>query len=207
METVLENSINYIRQNYPEVIISEENSNIIFEGRFVFNARNNTFEINEAPLLKIVFNKKYPIIPPVCYDLNENISYDHVNYDKSLCLSTDIDIAQKLCNSQCISDYINELLIPFFLSYRYWEKYGHDLFGDYSHGRKGVYESIRAYLHNPDLSDSECYKLLLWASKTIKFHRLFSRNERNESLRKFLPYIKLLRKLGIPLLRKQLKYK
>ena len=56
MEKVLENSINYIKQNYPEVIISDEKSNIIFEGRFVFNARSGSFEINEAPLLRIVFN-------------------------------------------------------------------------------------------------------------------------------------------------------
>ncbi len=90
----------------------------------------------------------YPVSQPICYDVEKCIFYDHVNPDNSLCLSTEIDIAIKLKNSTSISDYINELVIPYFLSFEFWKKYNIDIFGDYSHGGKGIIESIKDYLNS-----------------------------------------------------------
>lgn len=203
MENVIENSIKYIKQIYPEVKIIESKDSVKFEGRFIFDAKKADFEIHEAPLLRIVMTKNYPISQPTCFDVGDCVTYDHVNTDRALCLSTEIDIAEKIKNSTCISDYIVELVIPYFLSFRYWEKYGRDLFGDYSHGGKGIIESIKSYLNTPHLSDEDCYYLLIWASKVRKFQRGIPREKQPYYKKYYIPLMKKLRLLGLPLLRRQ----
>lgn len=205
MEKIIENSINYIKQYYPEVKIKKNISSVEFEGRFIIEAKKDCFEIHEAPLLKIVMSNDYPTSLPVCFDVGNCVSYDHVNKDGALCLSTEIDIALKLKDSTCISDFINELIVPYFLSFRYWEKYGHDLFGDYSHGGKGIIESIKSYLGVSSISNSDCYLLLLWASKTKKFKKTVPVDKQIYFLSEYLPFMQKLRLLGIPLLRRQVK--
>ena len=165
---ITENSKNFIKDNFPEVSIQETDIEIIFEGRFIINARKENFEIHEAPLLRIIMNKDYPNILPVCYDLSNKINYDHVFQNGSLCVSTLLDLAITLKDSISIQDYIDKFIIPYFLSYRYWQKTGKDLNGDRSHGTKGIFESLREYL-SCNLSDEELLILLCWASKSKKF--------------------------------------
>lgn len=198
----IENSKLFIKDNFPEVSIQETNTEIIFEGRFILNARKENFEIHEAPLLKIVMNKNYPNILPVCYDLSNKINYDHVFQDGSLCVSTLLDLAITLKDSISIQDYIDKFIIPYFLSYRYWQKTGKDLNGDRSHGAKGIYESLREYL-SCNLSDEELLILLCWASKLKKFKRCVPKQLQEKFKTKYIIYVHRLRTLGINYLRLQ----
>lgn len=201
---ITENSKNFIKDNYPEVSIQETDIEIIFEGRFIINARKENFEIHEAPLLRIIMNKDYPNILPVCYDLNKKIKYDHVFQNGSLCVSTLLDLAITLKDSISIQDYIDKFIIPYFLSYRYWQKTGKDLNGDRSHGTKGIFESLREYL-SCNLSDEELLILLCWASKTKKFKRCVPTHSQRKFLNCYLNYFHKLSFLGIHYLRKQFK--
>ncbi len=200
----IENSKLFIKDNFPEVSIQETNTEIIFEGRFILNARKENFEIHEAPLLKIVMNKNYPNILPVCYDLSNKINYDHVFQDGSLCVSTLLDLAITLKDSISIQDYIDKFIIPYFLSYRYWQKTGKDLNGDRTHGAKGIFESLREYL-SCNLSDEELLYILCWASKTKKFKRCVPTHSQRKFLNCYLNYFHKLSFLGIHYLRKQFK--
>ena len=201
---IIENSKNFIKDNFPEVSIQETDIEIIFEGRFIINARKENFEIHEAPLLRIVMNKDYPNILPVCYDLSNKINYDHVFQDGSLCVSTLLDLAIILKDSVSIQDYIDKFIIPYFLSYRYWQKTGKDLNGDRSHGTKGIFESLREYL-SCNLSDEELLILLCWASKTKKFKHCVPKCMQKKFQNYYLIYLHKLRFLGINYLRKQFK--
>ena len=107
MENVVENSKGFIKAQFPEVDIIEESSHIIFEGRFILKAKHDDFEICEAPRLKIVMSKEYPKHLPVCYDVERKVKYDHVFLDSSLCVATNIDLANGLKESKSIEDYIN----------------------------------------------------------------------------------------------------
>lgn len=201
---ITENSKNFIKDNFPEVSIQETDIEIIFEGRFIINARKENFEIHEAPLLRIIMNKDYPNILPVCYDLSNKINYDHVFQDGSLCVSTLLDLAITLKDSVSIQDYIDKFIIPYFLSYRYWQKTGKDLNGDRSHGTKGIFESLREYL-SCNLSDKELLFLLCWASKTKKFKRCIPKKLQEKFKIKYIIYVRKLRTLGINYLRLQYK--
>ena len=198
----IENSKLFIKDNFPEVSIQETNTEIIFEGRFILNARKENFEIHEAPLLKIVMNKDYPKSLPVCYDLTGKIKYDHVFLNGALCVATQLDLAITLKDSVSIQDYLDKFIIPYFLSYRYWQKTGKDLNGDRSHGAKGIYESLREYL-SCNLSDEELLILLCWASKLKKFKRCVPKQLQEKFKTKYIIYVHRLRTLGINYLRLQ----
>lgn len=201
----IENSKLFIKDNFPEVSIQETNTEIIFEGRFILHAKKGTFEIHEAPLLRIIMNKDYPNILPVCYDLSNKINYDHVFQDGSLCVSTLLDLAITLKDSISIQDYIDKFIIPYFLSYRYWQKTGKDLNGDRSHGTKGIFESLREYL-SCNLSDEELLILLCWASKSKKFKQCVPKQLQEKFKTKYIIYVRKLRTLGINYLRLQYQF-
>lgn len=201
---IVENSIRYITNNFPEVRIKESSSEIFFDGRYVIEARKGKFEIHEAPHLKIVMNKQYPKILPVCYDVDEKVKYDHVFSDNSLCVATVLDLAEELKDSFCIKDYVEKFIIPYFLSYRYWLITGNDINGDRAHGAKGVFESLRDYLCC-DISDKELELILCWAAKIKKFKLCVPKYLQNVFLEKYVKYVKKLRLLGIFNLRLQYK--
>lgn len=200
----IENSKLFIKDNFPEVSIQETNTEIIFEGRFILHAKKGTFEIHEAPLLKIVMNKDYPRSLPVCYDLTGKIKYDHVFLNGALCVATQLDLAITLKDSVSIQDYLDKFIIPYFLSYRYWQKTEKDLNGDRSHGAKGIFESLQEYL-SCNLSDEELLILLCWASKLKKFKRCVPKCMQKKFQNYYLIYLHKLRFLGINYLRKQFK--
>lgn len=203
MENVVENSKGFIKAQFPEVDIIEESSHIIFEGRFILKAKHDDFEICEAPRLKIVMSKEYPKYLPVCYDVERKVKYDHVFSDSSLCVATNIDLANGLKESKSIEDYINKFIVPYFLSYRYWEKTGQDLYGDRSHGVRGIWECVCEYLGTDEIKIEELKYLLCWASKTKKFRKCIPQEYQKKFLYRYWPYIKKLRKLGVLNLRKE----
>lgn len=200
--SVIENSKRFIKEKYPEVAFQETNSEIIFDGRFVIDARKGDFEIHEAPHLRIVLNKQYPFILPICYDADKKIKYDHVFSDDSLCVSTILDMEKELKSSISIQDFIEKFIIPYFLSYRYWQKTGVDLNEDRAHGAQGIFQSLKEYLFC-ELSNEELLLLLCWAAKIRKFKRCVPEKFQRTFLEKYLVYLHKLRFLGISHLRCQ----
>lgn len=205
MEEILKNSSQYIIDTFPEVEIRESKAGTVFEGRFIINAKKGAFAIHVAPLLKIVMDKSYPEILPICYDVNKTIEYDHVNQNGALCVSTDIDLAKQLKSSVNIKDYIEKFIFPYFLSYKYWQKTGNDLFGDRSHGREGIYEALHDLFPNAKITNFELKHLLCWASESKKFRKSVPTDLQIKFLTTYIPLMKELRKLGIVVLRKQYK--
>ena len=199
---IVEKSKNYIKKFFPEVQIFETNSEVIFKGHFIIDARRGNFEIHEAPFLEIIMNKQYPVSLPICYDVDGKIKNYHIFQNHSLCVSTMLDMAIQLRNSVCIQDYIEKFLIPYFLSYRYWQKTKQDLNGARSHGSKGIYESLRAYL-GCYISDYELKLLLCWAAKIKKFRKCIPSSLQNYYLKHYITHMKKLRILGIQYLRLQ----
>ena len=120
---IIDESIDFIHQTFPEVAIRQEASSVIFEGRFILRGRYKDFIMEAAPRLKLVMDNNYPHILPKVFDIDDIIVYDHKFQDKSLCLATPIDIRLRLLSSKNISDYIEGFLIPYFISYKYYSPY------------------------------------------------------------------------------------
>ena len=204
----IDESIDFIHQTFPEVAIRQEASSVIFEGRFILRGRYKDFIMEAAPRLKLVMDNNYPHILPKVLDINDTILYDHKFQDKSLCLATPIDIRLRLLSSKNISDYIEGFLIPYFISYKYWEQSGQkiDIYGDRSHGKKGIIESLADFF-NLECSDEITILLLLsWAAKVNKFKKLAPKEQQQSFIKNYSQHISKLRKLGILELKRYYKY-
>lgn len=200
---VTEQSILYMQNAYPEVSITKQKQAVTFKGRFVIEARHDDFEIHIAPQLRIEFPMDYPKTLPLTFDVENIITYDHKCENGSLCLATEIDMIAKLHESKNISDYIENFLIPYFISYEYWKKYQTDIFGDRSHGIFGLFESLRDFLDLPNETEENLYFLICWAAKLKKFRKLIAKPYQHFYLQKYSAKIAKLRTLGIMFLRKQ----
>lgn len=205
---IIDESIDFIHQTFPEVAIRQEASSVIFEGRFILRGRYKDFIMEAAPRLKLVMDNNYPHILPKIFDINDTILYDHKFQDKSLCLATPIDIRLRLLSSKNISDYIEGFLIPYFISYKYWEQSGQkiDIYGDRSHGKKGIIESLADFFNLEDNDEIRIRLLFSWAAKINKFKKLVPKENQDNFIKKHSNQISKLRKLGIFELRKYFKH-
>lgn len=205
---IIDESIDFIHQTFPEVAIRQEASSVIFEGRFILRGRYKDFIMESAPRLKLVMDNNYPHILPKVFDINDTIFYDHKFQDKSLCLATPIDIRLRLLSSKNISDYIEGFLIPYFISYKYWEQSGQkiDIYGDRSHGKKGIIESLADFFNLESNDEIRMRLLFSWAAKINKFKKLVPKENQDNFIKKYSNQISKLRKLGIFELRKYFKY-
>ena len=195
MGEYLENSIAYIAENHPSLKIEETGDSVFFEGRMYIVAQctNPAFRIQISPKIKLSI-KRDGLGIPSCLYLGETLGYPHINMDRTLCVSTDFDIMLRLQNSVCVSDYIEQFLKPFFLSFEYWKKTGKPLFGERSHGAKGIIESIKEYTHSHGLSDEDVVLLLAWSANRVKFKKLVPKEKWSIFLSRYLNKIAKLRR-------------
>ena len=196
MGTYLENSIAYMTKNHPFLKIKEMDGFIFFEGRMYIVAQsvNPVFKIQICPKIRLSINTDGQGIPSCVY-LGESQGYPHINKDGTLCVATDFDIMFRLQNSVCISDYVEQFLKPFFLSFEYWKQYKTDLFGARSHGEPGVIESIKEYTNSYKLSDEDVVLLLAWAADRVKFKRIIPKEKQSVFRSRYQNKIAKLRKL------------
>lgn len=196
MGSYLENSVAYMRKNHPSLKIEETDDSVIFEGMvyIVAQCTNPFFRIQICPKIKLSVNKDGLGIP-LCVYLGKMHDYPHINKDGTLCVATDFDIMLRLQNSFCVSDYIEQFLKPFFLSFEYWKKTGKPLFGERSHGERGVIESIKEYTNSYKLSDEDVVLLLAWAADRVKFKRIIPKEKQSVFRSRYQNKIAKLRKL------------
>lgn len=201
MGEVVENSISYIKENFPEVIIKNSDSYIEFRGRFVIKVQFNDKKLDIAPKLLLLFPYKYPNQLPNVYELENKIDSTHKLNDGALCVATRFDLITQLCMSSSLKDYIEKFLIPYFITYYNYIDTGKYIYGDRSHGVNGIYQSIGEYF-NVDQNNKEFIaNLMLWASKKERFKKVFFKNAYVIN-RKYGARIGELRKTGIYNLRK-----
>jgi hypothetical protein len=139
----------------------------------------------------------YPRSLPAVLDVDNVIQYDHKFNNGYLCLGTIIDLMFKLRFSKCISDYMDNFFIPYFLNYEHWKKYKKDLFGDRAHGIDGVIETVQGFFNIPKDDPEILLFLIVWASKKIKYRKLTNNIKRYGFMKKHAEKIGELRKLGI----------
>lgn len=115
----------------------------IIVGPLQLNHRYNDFTVNETFDVEINITDEYPFSVPIVRETGDKISrqYSHIYSDGSLCLGIDGEIILK-CNGVVNLTYlINTYVIPYFFSYRYYERFHEYPFGERSHGLIGILEA------------------------------------------------------------------
>lgn len=97
--------------------------------------------------IEIIVTKKFPNKLPIVKEIGENIPKDfHKNSDEILCLGVETEIKIFLQNNPNLLCFINSFVIPYFYSFKVWQKTGKIPFGERSHAIKGIVEYYKEYL-------------------------------------------------------------
>ena len=189
MGNVILNSRRFISNHYPEMkVIIENDTLIVWEGRFYIDIEYEGISVNSAPRLGIKFHKCYPSKLPIVYDLDdrfsgtshrfvilnpENEKIENYRNKKLLCLASYVDMDLQLSNSLSIEDYVIKFLLPYFISYEGFVTSGKYVFGERKHGADGIYESLADYFLIDKENRELLRDLLIWSTKTKKFKDVF----------------------------------
>ncbi len=198
MGNIIQDSIVYVKSNYPEVSISKYESIIVFKGRFVIRASYKDFNIDIAPKLEICLPTNYPNMLPQVRELSGKYVNEHLLDNGNLCVATEFDQITQLCNSKTIGDYFDKFLIPFFISLQFNKERGYYIFGDRKHGVDGIYQSLADYFNLYDFKNNDVLKLLQWLAKIERFRKIYPNHlHRYKVSRRFSSKIGNLRKKNI----------
>lgn len=132
-----------IKQNFPDLKLKcIENDHAIFEGPIAFRANyKGKGQIEDQFEVEISFSIDNFRTIPSAKETGGRIPADfHNNPDKTLCLGAPLGLRQKYSNDPTLRGFIENLLVPFFYSFSFKEKYGAMPFGELSHGEQGIVE-------------------------------------------------------------------
>jgi len=123
---------------------------IILAGNMNFSVNIKLEEFIGSFEVKIIFPNGYPNSIPNAINVNNTLSkqFKHFLEDGSLCLGVPTDLYFKINHNDSIEFFLKQILIPYYLSYKYWaENNGLLLFDERSHGIKGIIEFYLEHFH------------------------------------------------------------
>ena len=123
---------------------------IILAGNMNFSVNIKLEEFIGSFKVKIIFPISYPHLNPKAININNKLSkqFKHFLEDGSLCLGVPTDLYYKINHNDSIEFFLKQILIPYYVSYKYWEENnGLTLFDERSHGTKGIIEFYLEHFH------------------------------------------------------------
>lgn len=158
---------------FPKLEIIESNEmNVLLSGTIGINVRLDFFSLRKDYFLEICIPlnlNKFPYVIDVGNHIESH--YPHIYQNRILCLETNATIAMHFLEKFNLFNWMNEFVIPYYVSYEYYQQYGIYPFGQRSHGWKGILESYSDILKTNDCF--EAYKIMRYISlKTYRGHNL-----------------------------------
>lgn len=113
-------------------------------GEICIDVLVNDCHISDEYFVEILIPDNYPQQLPAIKELGNRIKkyYRHIYPNRMLCLATDSDIRIKLIPEYSLYNWFDSFVIPYFVTYSYYEKYGVFPFGERPHGVKGEFEYL-----------------------------------------------------------------
>lgn len=138
-----------LKKEFPALEYQKNKGQIFIKGNLIINIKYEGKSIKDEFKINIAFPDDYPKQAPLVFEVggrkerilkNKQINLNdlHFNPDGSACLT--VNVKKYLPKQKTISYFLNYLVIYFFAGLSYYEKNGAWLFGEYSHGDRGVLE-------------------------------------------------------------------
>lgn len=122
---------------------------MVIEGEYDLHAKMSGFNaISDSFQLKVSFPKEYPRAIPKVIESAKRLPRDsayHTYSDGSFCLGSEIHLKKILHRNSDVTNFFDEILVPFLYSVSYKLKYDIYPNGDLAHGEAGLiddYERI-----------------------------------------------------------------
>lgn len=122
-------------------------------GALLFRATFQDTTIEDTFAIKLQLPHDYPAAAPVARETGGRIPKEfHTNPDGTLCLGTPFEVRMKFEKEHRLLPFVDNLVIPYLFSFRFWKDHGRMPFGEFSHGGKGILENYQELLHVQDRS-------------------------------------------------------
>ena len=133
---------------YPGLALTKNDSGQwTIRGDLRFRATFQETTIEDMFEIELLLPPNYPAIPPAAAETGGRIPTDfHKLTDGSFCLGTPLEVRMKFGKTQRLLPFVEDLVVPYLFSFRYWQDHGKMPFGEFSHGGKGILESYQALL-------------------------------------------------------------
>lgn len=139
---------------YPRLSIAPNNTSngLIISGIIEIDAVYKGVPLYGDFDIKIDIPEEFPKQFPVLYELSGKIpaSFEHKYSDGSCCLGVTVELYKKLSMQPTLEYYINELVIGYFFSVLWFQRFGISPFGERSHGIAGVIEYYKEFWDTDD---------------------------------------------------------
>jgi len=116
-------------------------------GNLSFDVTYAGKNINDTFSILISIPKDYPQSPPAIQEtggrIPRAIDYHILPDAGNFCLSTPLRVRLKFQKNPTLLYFVNGLVIPFLFSFSYKKLYGNMPYGEFSHGRLGIFESYQ----------------------------------------------------------------
>lgn len=166
----IRNLIKFFKEK--KIAISYTRTSIILSGIIILNKTDNDTSLYKEIYLKIEIPNSYPQKLPKVYDeksiLNKNY---HINYNKSLCLGTDLDIRKILYPKYSLFKWMDDCVLPFLYASVYYNKYKISPFKERSHGKIGILESFSELFPNPNYNNLIFFIIKRKFIRNLKFKK------------------------------------
>lgn len=134
-----------IKEKYPHLEINQSEDGYRLQGNFVLNHIFNDIRMTGNFELQLFIPNNYPLSLPEVRELSEyiNKNYPHIYINGQLCLASNIELKLYLSQNADIYLFVENYIIPYLYTYKYYENYGVYPFGERSHGIDGDLEYLK----------------------------------------------------------------
>ncbi|EQA70778.1 hypothetical protein [Leptospira noguchii] len=136
-----------LKGSFPKLSLIEENESLVVVGdlEFKVNYAGETFDAHF--LIELSGLENYPFDPPFAKELTGRTLDWHTNFDRTLCITAPVEVKRKYNSSKNLLGFVEDLLIPYFAAFLFWEKHGYSPDGEYAHGPEGLFEYYKEFFN------------------------------------------------------------
>lgn len=141
--------LNILMIKYPKLVVTEMNDSLIcLCGKILVHRIIHEFSLHQTYDIEIHI-PLYSYELPYIIDRGKIIDsdYQHCYPSGKLCLETDSKIRIRFINGFNLTEWMDEFVEPYFVSYEYYRLYGEFPNGERQHGIWGVIESYQDLLY------------------------------------------------------------
>ena len=138
-------NIEIIKEKYPMLEMTKDKSSYIFSGEFFLNHYFEDVRMTGKFELQISVPVDFPLTLPKVKELSHyiNRNYPHIYQNGQFCLASDLELKMFFSQDVDISSFIDQYVIPYLYTYRFYEEYGVYPYGERSHGTMGDLEYLK----------------------------------------------------------------
>lgn len=155
-----------LSEKYPELKIIKQNDNYIILGPVKLDHLYCDVRMTGVFELEITVSDDFPNTLPVVRELTEKIDreYPHLYSNGQFCLASNMELKIYFSKWRNISKFIDDYVIPYLYTYRYYEEYGVYPYGERSHGMMGDLEYLKELFQVDDWG--KVLEIMIFISKS-----------------------------------------